>query len=62
MKKLFYRLVWIHWRFTGYRELTQLLRSHTGNYDALTPTGREVMRKLGNRESEIIRKMRGIQK
>lgn len=62
MKKIFYRLYWIYWKLTGYRELTQLLRSHTGNYDALTPVGLELMKKLGNKENEIRRKMKGIQR
>lgn len=55
------RINWIIWRFTGYRELTELLWSHCGNYGALTPVGLERMKELGLKEAELIRKLKGIQ-
>lgn len=62
MKQIIYRMYWVWWRLTGYRELTSLLRSHTGNYGALTPVGLERMKELGDKEASISRKMRGIEK
>lgn len=45
---------------TDYRELTQLLRSHAGNYGALTPIGLERMKELGEKESEIVRRLKSL--
>jgi len=60
--KLKHLINWWIWKFTGYQELTQLLRSHTGNFDALTPVGLERMKELGLKENELRRKLKGIQK
>lgn len=62
MKKILYRLYWIYWRFTGYEELSLLIRSHVGNYNALTPVGLKRMKELGEKEGDIYRGMMGIKK
>ena len=60
VKKIKARIDWLIWRLTGYRELTQLLRSHAGNYGALTPIGLERMKELGEKESEIVRRLKSL--
>jgi hypothetical protein len=66
MKNLFRRFLylfyWEYWLFTGYRELTALIRSHSGNFDALTPVGLERMKELGEHEAHLIRVLKGIEK
>ena len=61
MKILFYRLYWIYWKLTGYREICDLLRSLNLPNDALTPTGMQRLEELAEKEVEIRRKMKGIQ-
>ena len=54
--------MWIRWRLTGYRELSDLIRSAAGFGGGLTPTGIKRAEDLALQENHFRRLLKGIEK
>jgi hypothetical protein len=62
MKKIKVWLLWIHWKFTGYRELSDLIRGNAGFNGGLTPTGIKRAEELASKEAHLRRLLKEIEK
>ena len=58
--KIKIRLMWIYWKLTGYRELSELIRAMSG-FSPLTPTGLKRANELAAKEAHLRRLLNGIE-
>lgn len=61
-KRLFINYLWIKWRLTGYRELSDLIRSNAGFNGGLTPAGIKRAEELARQEAHLRRLKSGVEK